>query len=269
MKNSASFKVFVLSTRNKSWFLTIVFLTSYFLFIQSQQKVNRNFYDFHIETTEFFSLSYVVIPAYIIILTTYYSTGNIQNHLVIRCSNRFEWYKLNLKIIALITTVFIFIMIAIPLLIATFGWGFSHQWSEYALDSYAYFGVFLQHVSPLFYVFSTFMLIWLFLFSLGMVVYIFYLAFKRLFISIIIILLLNITNIGMTLSRIDWLDRIFWTKRVSIFEYIYLTDANQHIFPFQIFLYWLFVIVTVFGIGYLIVHRTDFDFSRGRSNDIH
>lgn len=269
MKNTASFRVFLFFSRNKSWFWTIVFVTSYFLFILRWQSENQNFYDFIIETTGFLSLSYVVIPAYLIILTTHFSAGGIQNYLALRCRNRHDWYKLNLKALANVTTVFIFVIIAIPILLATFVLDFSNHWSDYAIDFYSYHSLFLQYISPMLYLIGTFSLLWLLLFCLGMVYYVIYLAFRRPFISMIIILLLNITNLAITLSRIDWLNQIFWTKRVNIFEYIYMTDANQHVFPFPIFLYWILLIAVFYSIGYLIVHRTNLDINRSNSNDIH
>ncbi|MBM7541205.1 hypothetical protein [Amphibacillus cookii] len=269
MKSIANFKVLLLFSRHKAWFWTTAFLTAYFLFILSQDTAKQNFYDFAIETTEFLSLSYIVIPTYLIILTTHFSVGNIQNYFAFRCSNRYAWYKINLKAVAIVTTVFTFVILAIPLLLATFVFDFANHWSDFALNFYSYHSIFLQHVSPVFYLIGTFSLLWLLLFCLGLVFYLVYLTFRRPFIAVIVILLLNIINISATASRMDWLSRFFWTKRVSIFEYIYMTEANQHMFPFQIFLYWLLLIGFFYGLGYLIVHKTDLDTYRGENNDVY
>lgn len=269
MKNTASLNLFLISTRNKSWFWILIFITSYFIFTLSRQRVTQNFYDFMIETTEFQSLSYVIIPAYLIILINHFSAGEIQNYLTIRCTNRYSWYKLNLKTIAIITTIFILMIISIPLLLTIFVPDFSNHWSDSTLDSYLYHTVFLQHVSPVVYMICTFSLLWLLLFSLGIAFYLIYLSFRRPYISMLIIFFLNIANIAITTSKIDLLNQFFWTKRVNIFEYIYMTDASQHIIPFQIFLYWILLIVVLYGIGFIIVHRTDLDVNWSKSNDVH
>lgn len=94
-----------------SIFVIIIFYCLSFLF--ENYSSEKNIYDFLLEINGLQPLSYLIIPTFIVVLTGYFSHGNVQNYVAIRFQNKMQWYHMNLVSIVLLTISFLFILVVI------------------------------------------------------------------------------------------------------------------------------------------------------------
>lgn len=228
----------------------------------------KNIYDLFIQVTEFLSLSYIIIPTFLIVLTAHFSQGKVQNYLAFRFKNKQQWYHMNLICIAQLTTGFLLTVVAILLIQSVFVLGFKNKWSDFALNYYTYHSTFLMNFSPIVYSIATLILVGLFLFLLGLLFYLIFIWTGNPMLSLLFIILLDIVNVAITLGKLETLTPFFFTDHVSIMQYIYKFDLNQSSFPYSIFIYWIILIFIIYSLGSFLINRVDFDVEKGEKKGV-
>lgn len=226
----------------------------------------KNIYDLFIQLTGFLSLSYLIVPAYLIVLTTYFSQGIVQNYLAFRFKNKQQWYHANLVSIAQLTIGFLLTIAIITLMQSLFVLGFKNEWSNFALSYYSYHSIFLKSFSPFFYSLASFFLVGLFLFLLGLLFYLIFIWTRNPMISLLFIISLIVINAAITLGKFDTISLFFFTDHVSIMQYIYKFELDQHNFPYSIFIYWLILISIFYSLGRFLINRVDIDIEKGEKS---
>ena len=232
-----------------------------------KEQLDTNVFDLLLKITDFLPISHMIIPLFLIVMTAHFHTGEVNNYLIFRFTNKRHWYRTNVVRIAQLATVFCFAILAIMLMQSLFILSFKNNWSEFSLEYYEYFTVFLTNYSPLSYTTATVMILWLFLFLLGLIFYILLLWTKNSILSFLFVYLLNLINIAVTLGKVDSLSPFFFTSHLSIMQYIYKSGLSQENFPYSIFLYWFILIIIAFLIGWLIVGKVDLNFKDGDTDD--
>ncbi|GAB2562154.1 hypothetical protein [Gracilibacillus alcaliphilus] len=251
------------------YFSVFIVLVLYCLTLLIENHSNeKNIYDLFIEITRFHSLSYLIIPTFLIVLTVYFSQGKVQNYLAFRFQNKKQWYHMNLVCIAQLTIGFLLIVVAIMLVQSLFVFSFKNKWSDFALNYYTYHSDFLMNFSPFAYSIATFILVGLHLFLFGLIFYFIFIWTRNPMISLLFVILLNVMNIAITLGKLDSLAPFFFTDHVNIMQYIYKFDLNQYSFPYSIFIYWLILILIIYSISRFLLDRVDFDVEKGEKKDV-
>lgn len=255
---------------NKNINIVIVIVLTLFcsnlLLSTLEEKLATNVYDLFMQMTAFLPLSYMMIPTFLIVITAYFSLGEVNNNLLFRFKSKRHWYRTNVILIAQMAAVFIFTIVAIISILSSFIFSFKNKWSESSLDHYNYFANFLSNYSPAVYVIVTVILLWLLLFLLGLIFYLIFLCTKNPILSFLFVFLLNLINVAVFLGDIESLSQFLFTNHVSIMEYINTFGLSQESFPYSIFLYWIILIAVIYLLGLLVVNRVDFSLGKGDNN---
>ncbi|MEK4715881.1 hypothetical protein [Sporosarcina sp. FSL K6-5500] len=251
-------KVAMINSAKKSYLFIFLVLTLYFFNLLSSTKSNGgNIYDLLLKLTEFHPLFYFILPAFLIILMSLFSLGNVQNYLLIRFGTKRKWYHANLLWMAKTVTYFCLLLVAIMLLQSVFVLDFNNQWSNYSLNYYTYHTELLTKISPIFLTTMSVILLWLFLFFHGIFFYISYLLSGRLLFSIMIVFVFNILSIGVVLSHINQISTYLFYKHINIFQYTYDFSPVVGDYPFEIILYWVGLIFLFYVIGFFLIDKKD------------
>ena len=233
------------------------------LFSTMNRDTQGNVYDLLVQMTAFHPLSYIIIPTFLIIVTVHFSIGEIQNYVIFRYKNKRNWYRMNVVLIAQLAAIFTITVVGIMLVQSLFVFSFANEWSNYALDFYKYHADFLANYPPMLYTAVTVILLWLFLFFLGLLYYLISLWTRKPILSFMFVFSLNLINIAVTLGGLERLSPFFFTSHIDIMQYMYQFGLNQQSFPYSIFQYWIILITITYFIGLLIVNKLDVHVEKG------
>jgi len=240
-------------------------LTLYFFnLLNSTRSKDGNIYDLLLQLTEFHPLFYFILPAFLIVLMSLFSLGNVQNYLLIRFGTKRKWYHANILWIAKSVTYFCLLLVAIMLLQAVFVLDFNNQWSNYSLNYYTHHTELLTNISPFYLTTMSLILLWSFLFFYGLFFYISYLLSGRLLYSIMIVFIVNILSIGVVLSRVKQMSTYLFYKHINIFQYTYDNSLVVGEYPFEIILYWIGLIFLLYLIGLSLINKIDMYVGEGK-----
>ena len=198
----------------------IVFLFLFTLYSMQLTKISKeetgiNVYDFFIQLTDYLTFSYMIVPLFLVILTTYFFTGDITNYLTFRFKTKYSWYVYYLKFILKISCFFLFLILVIMVFQSIYMFSlsdFANTWSLYSENYYAYFKASLRKISPLFYISFSFLLMFLQLWVLGLMFLNFFILLKNSIFSFIFtyaVYLLNLIVIVNKMKIITHIHSIF------------------------------------------------------------
>ncbi len=238
-------------------------LFSYFLLTEMLTR-DTNIYDYFLSISNINTLLFILAPFFFISSTSLFTFGSIESYLLIRFKGKRNWYLFHLFLIAAYTTVFCLLLIAVMALEGIFVLNVENEWSTYTVNFFSYHHEFLENFTPVTVVFLSISLVWLFLFSYGLLYYLMKLLTGKTLFAFTIVFLVNGLNIVAELSRWETISSYLFFKRVNVFQYIYLVNAEQTQFPGGIYFYWLIIIVVIAAIGYYIVDKMDLDTKKGK-----
>lgn len=253
--NDIHFKIYLAITP----ILTIYFLIDLFEAI----TIQKNMYDFLVHFTNLLTVSYVIIPLFLIVLTSGLSTNNLNNLILLRYKKKSTYYNAALKSIFFLVTKFWLLLIGILLVLSLFSLSFRNEWSVFAQNYFKDFQLFLDNYSPLLYAVHSFLLLWCFLLFLGLLYFLLLLLTKSTAISLISVVVLVVANIAISISRLELLGHIFFTKRLDFVQYIYTHKDSYLSLPIGIYAYWIVLLLLLYGLGYRMIHKLDLDLKKG------
>lgn len=222
----------------------------------STKLVEGNIFDLLLHLTEFHPLFYIIMPAFTIILISLFSLGNVQNYLLIRFSTKRHWYHANLLRVAKLATYFCLMLVAIMVLEAIFVLDFKNQWSNYSVYYYKHHTELLRNSTPIFLTTLSVILLWLFLMSFGLLFYISYVFTGRILLACLVVLLVNMLNIGVFLSKITAISAYLFYDHINIFQYTSTMSEIGEV-PYIILQYWIVLILILYFIGFYIINKKD------------
>lgn len=226
-----------------------------------------NIYDLLMDVGNFFTVSYMSIPLFLIILTAYYSKGSIQNYMVFRYRNKRHWYWSNVFLIGQIATSFTLVILFIMICQSIFVLDMTNQWSSYTLTLYNDSLNNLHESNPLVYAISTVVLSWFLLFFIGICFLLIFMMTKKAMLAFLAIIFLDLTNVIITLSKIKFLSDYFFTAHLDVFSFLTLHNLEASRFPFQLFIYWLLLILCAVFLGYFLINKRDLWIEKGDNNN--
>lgn len=238
-------------------FVYIVLMLYFFNLLQSTKVVEGNIFDLLLHLTEFHPLFYFILPAFLIILISLFSLGHVQNYLLIRFNTKRQWYHVILLQIAKSVTYFCLMLVAIMIFEAAFVLDFTNQWSNYSVQHYKHHTELLKNNTPLVLTAMSVILLWLFLFFFGMLFYISYLFTGRILLACLAVLLVNLVNIGVSLSKITLMTSYLFYDNINIFQYTYNVISEISELPSTILLYWIVLIMIFYLIGFYCINKKD------------
>jgi hypothetical protein len=222
----------------------------------STKLVEGNIFDLLLHLTEFHPLFYVIMPAFTLMLISYFSIGNVQNYLLFRFSTKRHWYHANLLRVAKSATYFCLMLVAIMVLEAVFVLDFENQWSNYSVQYYKHHTELLRNSTPIFLTTLSVILLWLFLMFFGLLFYISYVFTGRILLACLVVLLVNMLNIGVFLSKITAISAYLFYDHINIFQYTSTMSEIGEV-PYIILQYWIVLILILYFIGFYIIKKKD------------
>jgi hypothetical protein len=73
------------------------------------------------------------------------------------------------------------------------------------------------------------------------------------------VIVLVVANMAITISHLEILSRIFFTKYLDFVQYIYANKIPYSLFPIGMYVYWIFLLLLLYGLGYRKIHKLDLD----------
>ncbi|MFJ5788488.1 hypothetical protein ACIP9G_00215 [Lysinibacillus sp. NPDC093197] len=244
------------SSKKSIIFVYIVLMLYFYNLLLSTKLVEGNIFDLLLHLTEFHPLFYIIMPAFTIILISLFSLGNVQNYLLIRFSTKRHWYHANLLRVAKLATYFCLMLVAIMVLEAIFVLDFKNQWSNYSVYYYKHHTELLRNSTPIFLTTLSVILLWLFLMSFGLLFYISYVFTGRILLACLVVLLVNMLNIGVFLSKITAISAYLFYDHINIFQYTSTMSEIGEV-PYIILQYWIVLILILYFIGFYIINKKD------------
>ncbi|MFJ5766525.1 hypothetical protein ACIP9C_14320 [Lysinibacillus sp. NPDC093210] len=237
-------------------FVYIVLMLYFYNLLLSTKLVEGNIFDLLLHLTEFHPLFYVIMPAFTLMLISYLSIGNVQNYLLFRFSTKRHWYHANLLRVAKSATYFCLMLVAIMVLEAVFILDFKNQWSNYSVQYYKHHTELLRNSTPIFLTTLSVILLWLFLIFFGLLFYISYVFTGRILLACLVVLLVNMLNIGVFLSKITAISAYLFYDHINIFQYTSTMSEIGEV-PYIILQYWIVLILILYFIGFYIINKKD------------
>lgn len=254
LKSKKQLKLY--SSKKSIIFVYIVLMLYFYNLLLSTKLVEGNIFDLLLHLTEFHPLFYIIMPAFTIILISLFSLGNVQNYLLIRFSTKRHWYHANLLRVAKLATYFCLMLVAIMVLEAIFVLDFKNQWSNYSVYYYKHHTELLRNSTPIFLTTLSVILLWLFLMSFGLLFYISYVFTGRILLACLVVLLVNMLNIGVFLSKITAISAYLFYDHINIFQYTSTMSEIGEV-PYIILQYWIVLILILYFIGFYIINKKD------------
>ena len=258
MKNALKSKIQLkLYTPKKSIiFVYIVLMLYFYNLLLSTKIVEGNIFDLLLHLTEFHPLFYVIMPAFTMMLISYFSLGNVQNYLLFRFSTKRQWYHANFLRVAKLASYYCLMIVAIMILEAVFVLDFKNQWSNYSVHYYKHHTELLRNSTPIFLTTLSVILLWLYLLFFGMLFYISYVFTGRILSACLVVLFVNMLNIGVFLSKITPISSYLFYDHINIFQYTSSKSAISAV-PYTILLYWIVLMLLLYFIGYYMIDKKD------------
>lgn len=250
----------------KTYVIVLFIVTIYFLInLFDAITLQKNMYDFLQDTINILTVSYIIVPALLIILVSNLSTKNLNNLLLLRYENKYSFYKKNIKSIFLIVTKFVCGILGILIILSIFSLDFQNEWSLFAKDYFKNFSLFLENFSPLLYAIHSFILLWLFLLLVSLFYFILLLITKNTAASLIVTIVLIVANMAVTISRLKLIGQVSFTKYLDVVQYAYEHQETPFllVFPFELYIYWIILLIILYILGYKLIHKLDLDLKEG------
>ncbi|MFJ7406140.1 MULTISPECIES: hypothetical protein [unclassified Lysinibacillus] len=254
LKSKKQLKLY--SSKKSIIFVYIVLMLYFYNLLLSTKLLEGNIFDLLLHLTEFHPLFYVIMPAFTLMLISYFSIGNVQNYLLFRFSTKRHWYHANLLRVAKSATYFCLMLVAIMVLEAIFVLDFKNQWSNYSVQYYKHHTELLRNSTPTFLTTLSVILLWLFLIFFGLLFYISYVFTGRILLACLVVLLVNMLNIGVFLSKITAISAYLFYDHINIFQYTSTMSEIGEV-PYIILQYWIVLILILYFIGFYIIKKKD------------
>jgi hypothetical protein len=253
--NDIHFKIYLAITT----ILTVYFLMDLFEAI----TIQKNMYDFMVHITNILTVSYVIVPFFLIVLSSNLSANSMNNLILLRYNKKSTYYNAVLTSIFFLVTKFLVLIMGIVVTLSLFSLSFRNEWSVFAQNYFKEFQSFLDNYSPLLYVANSLLLLWCFLLFFGLLYFLLLLFTKNTAISLIGVIVLVVANMAITISHLEILSRIFFTKYLDFVQYIYANKIPYSLFPIGMYVYWIFLLLLLYGLGYRMIHKLDLDLKKG------
>lgn len=253
--NDIHFKIYLAITT----IITVYFLMYLFEAITMQ----KNMYDFMMYITNILTVSYVIAPLFLIVLTSSLSANSLNNLILIRHKKKSIYYNAALKSVFFLVTKFLVLIIGVVVTLSLFSLSFRNEWSVFSQNYFKEFQSFLDNYSPLLYIVNSLLLLWLFLLFLGLLYFLLLLLTKNTAIAFIGVIVMVVANMAITISHLEILSRIFFTKHLDFVQYIYANKIPYSLFPIGMYVYWIFLLLLLYGLGYKMIHKIDLDLEKG------
>ncbi|MEG0259292.1 MAG: hypothetical protein RR651_05410 [Lysinibacillus sp.] len=248
----------------KLYLAIAIILAIYFsIYLSEAISMQKNMYDFMIYTTDILTVSYVIVPLFLIILVSSLSTNSLNNLFLLRYQKKSSYYNTTLKSIFFVVTKFLFLLIGTIAALSLFFLSFQNEWSVFAKKYFKNYPLFLDYYSPLLYLINSLILLWLFLLFLGFLYFILLLLTKNTAFSLIGTIVVIVANIAVTISHLELVSRFFFTKHLDLVQYMYVHKMAYLLFPFELYLYWIILLLILYILGYKLIHKLDLDLKKG------
>lgn len=240
----------------------IIVFTSNHLFDVLELSKNVNGYDHFVQVFGFLSISYSIVPIFLMVLLVYFSKMQIRPYISLRYGSTTAWVSSEMMLIGLLSVATVLAFVCICFLQSLLTLGFKGGWSEHAKNYYEYFEVFLNLHHPVQYIIVTVICTAFLLFVLGLIFFICFLKLRNIIASLVIVVLCWMFNNLVTIGKIGVLSPWLFTDHVDLFTYMYRHKISQSSFPYQIIIYWLVLTGVLIAICIRIAKTEDLIFGK-------
>ncbi len=233
----------------------LISLIQFLKFIDN--PLDKTFYDWIIfNFNDFFLLSYILGNLFTVVIYYYIASSAFSNYVLIRFKHRLQWYCQTLFTILIMAFLYVVSLLCVYILQAITTLKFDAGWSAYSVQVYG--EDVLNKLSPLTLIVHNITLVFLYLFTLGLIIFISSLYFRNPIISLVIALGYNTIGIVIYLSRLSVLYKFTAFYNALPLNSIFKTNGLSSYLYFS-YSYWIVLIIIVVLIGKLTVNRIDFD----------
>ena len=250
--------IWILKHLNKRLYVSILFvLLLYFYWHLSDLPLSSmNQYDaFIVITKNIFTITYVIIPLYIILLATTIRWQPHESLFMLKFPTRLRYLQFQLQRILMLTFIYFICIVSSLTAVAFFMLNRANRWSNYATENHS---PFILQLPPILYVIMTYLLFFCLLLFVGFLFITTLLLFKRSIAAILVSFLFAITNIALLITQLKGLsDYTFFTFLVVD----YFADHFQitsYPLLFSSFFYWFLLMTILFFVSKNIVETHDF-----------
>lgn len=255
-----SFKLIKLSFHKRFVYLFVfinilISLIQFLKFISN--PLDKRFYDWILfNFNDFFLLSYILGNLFIVVIYHYITSSAFSNYVLIRLKHRSQWYCQTLISIFIMAFLYVVSLLFVYILQAITTLNFDDGWSAYSVQAYG--ESVLNKLSPLTLIVHNITLVFLYLFTLGLIIFISSLYFRNPILSLILALGYNFIGIVIYLSRLSTFYKFTAFYNSLPLNSIFKTDGLSSYLYFS-YSYWIVLITIMVLIGKLRVIRINFD----------
>ncbi|WP_144264317.1 hypothetical protein [Edaphobacillus lindanitolerans] len=228
-------------------------------------KVNG--FDFFYELFNLHAVTYTIIPLFLIWLASFFSFSHVRQYTVFRYRSRFRWILAEVTGVYLMASSFILVIFFIGLLQALFSMGFEGGWSEGFRSNFSFAAAFLDKNSPYLFTIASMILVFLLLFSYGMMYLFIWILTKNAILPAVLLFVVDIFNLIVSLGKVEPFTDFLFTKHFDIMQGIQSSGAIAVSIPYYMFTYWLVLILALLILSGWAAKKTDLQFIKEGSRD--
>ncbi|GAB6169501.1 hypothetical protein JCM1393_19610 [Clostridium carnis] len=225
-----------------------------------------NYYDYITGTFgSQFVVSYFLFIIYIILISNISMKKEFNKYVMCRFKSLKDWYNDTILIILIISIIFVGFIFIVCTLESSITLDFSNKWSEYFIslknnDVMLIYNkknveFLIDNVKPMKYILINLIYIVLYFFTFGNILFNTTIIFKKKWMSLTSVLIINIVDIAisrseLTIKKFGFLGNVLTMNK----DFTYMSAL------YTPFIYWIILNVSIYIIGRLIINRIDFQF---------
>ena len=269
MKRIISFVGFKIGSYKILIIFALVFVYNMFLFVEFINKNTAyNFYDVIINNFSYLTISYFLSFFFLLVLYNLCDNTNFYKYLLYRFNNKSDVYNASVVTIIFSDIIFIFFINIMCILESIGNISFQNQWSDcffklmhgrinlfYSQDSVK---IITQTLTPFSYIMYIDILVFLYLFCLGLVFLISNTIFKSRTIAFCTTMILILINLALDSGK-GCISKLTFTNNIFFITSSYVELQNRTYILFKL-LYWTLIIITLYFIGKFLNKKIDYKF---------
>lgn len=245
----------LLSTR---WVLFIIapIIIHIFTTIKNVMIHSSNVYDLIlIIFNDYYLIFYILYLLFCVLILKVIGRDDFDSYLYIRFKNRGHWFYNKVRFIGLTSVVYILAIIGMCILASIGHFGFSNIWSEFGKIYFEKYDIILSF-SPIIATLISSILLFMYLFTLGIIIFVSSLFVKHIVFSFVIAFLINLINMLCFLCNIRLFYKIGFCHN-TLLTFHSLTNNSLQPTIIHSFIYWIVFISTLIFIGLKRINKMD------------
>ncbi|CAG7840601.1 hypothetical protein CLOHAE12215_02025 [Clostridium haemolyticum] len=240
------------------WVIFIIFPILIHIFITIKNSITHSstVYDLILSTfNDYYLIFYILYLLFSILVLKVIVREGFDSYVYIRFKYRSKWFYNKIRFIGLIAFIYILVIIGLCILASIGHFGFSNLWSEFSKIHFKTYDIIFSF-SPIRATLISSILLFMYLFTLGLIIFISSLFVKHNVFAFVIAFLINIINMLCFLCNIRLFHKIGFCHN-TLLTFHSLTNNNLQPTIIHSFIYWIVFISILIFIGSKRINKMD------------